>query len=165
MAGGDEGREIDDPTDQPRHPPQHPWDLSSDEIVGQIQRGSRGPQDLTVLCGFLGKSDAPGHHRLFTDPTFKRWIDVPDDAIRYRHRVASEHDTHGGRSVLWVVNGALLLHGEVTVAGAEACFLSGPYSAKPAPAPDHEAIVFATLRCLVAAVSPAATPAIGCCKY
>jgi hypothetical protein len=103
-------------------------DLAADELVDDVQPADRGPQDLTVLSGFLGKSDAPGHHRLFTSPTFNRWVDIPDDAIVHRRRVPAEQDAFGGRSLIWVRNGAILVRGEVTSAGAEAHFLKGPLS-------------------------------------
>lgn len=111
----------------PSEPP--PIDLSPDELVESIQQGADGPQDLTTLTGFFGESDAPGYHRLFTDEMLKSWVDIRDDDIRYRRRTSGEQDAYGGRSVVWVVNGSILVKGEVTVAGAEADFLTGPLSA------------------------------------
>jgi hypothetical protein len=140
------------------------WDLSPDEIVRGLQHEGGGPQDVSVLCGFLGESDAPGYHRLFTDPALKHWVDIPDDAIRYRHRVPDEQDGYGGRSVVWVANGAVLVRGAVTIAGAEADFLIGPWSAGACWQPCDQAVTYAKPVSAVAAASPAATSK-GCCHY
>jgi hypothetical protein len=122
--------EGDVPADEPGDSAPAPVDFGPDELVDNIQRGARGPQDLSTLTGFFGESDAPGYHRLFTDETLQSWVDIRDDDIRYRHRISGEEDAYGGRSVVWVVNGAILVNGSLSVAGgAEAGFLTGPLSA------------------------------------
>ena len=84
----------------------------------------------SALCGYLGESDADGCRRLFTDPTLTSWVDIVEEAIRYRWRVPGEQGGYGGRSVVWVDNGVPLVEGEVTIANAESDFLSGPWSSQ-----------------------------------
>jgi hypothetical protein len=118
-------------------------DLTSDELVDEVQQGSRAPQVLSVLIGFLGESDAHGYHRLFTEPSFMHWIDVPDDSIVHRRRIPAEQDAFGGRSILWVADGALLLKGEViSTAEAEGDFLTGAWSTKARFTPDDGDLEF-----------------------
>jgi hypothetical protein len=119
-------------------------DLKSDELVDDVQQGSRAPQALSVLTGFLGESDADGYHRLFTDQTFKYWIDIPDHAIRHRRRIPAEQEAFGGGSMLWVDEGALLVSGEViSTADAETSFLTGELSTKARFTPDDADLTFA----------------------
>lgn len=145
-----------------------PEDLTPDELVDAVLKGAPEPPRLSVLKGFLGTSDARGYHRLFTDETFRRWLDIRDDAIVHRRRIAVEPDGLDG-TMLWVEDGALLVRGEVTsTADAEADFLKGALSAKarlplidegaasPAPPGADEAQVG----------SPAASPkGEGCCPF
>jgi hypothetical protein len=120
-----------------------PEGLAPDELVDAVLKGSREPQTLSVLKGFLGTSDAPGYHRLFTDATFKRWFDIPDNAIRHWRRMPAEQDACGG-TVLWVEAGALLVSGEViSTSDAEAAFLTGALSAKARVPLIDEGIAFA----------------------
>lgn len=91
------------------------------------------------MRGFLGRSDKVGHYRLFSDPALKRWVDIPENAIRHRRRIPGDEDGYGERSVVWVHNDVALVQGEVTTAGAEADFLLGPWSSDlPEPPSDEE---------------------------
>jgi hypothetical protein len=113
------------------------------------------------LCGFLRESDAPGYQRLFTGPTFKRWVDIPDDDILGQQRIMSEQETFGERSVVSINNSTRLVTGEVTVAGAEADFLAGPWSSETPWEPSDEAIDRAIARPKNALwlISPYSSPA------
>lgn len=111
-------------------------DVTSDAIVNGLQRPDRAAHDLSALCGYLGESDADGCQRLFTDPTLTSWVDIAEKTIRYRCRVPGEQGAYGGRSVVWVDDGASLVKGEVTIADAEADFLTGPWSSQMSWQPD-----------------------------
>jgi len=118
------------------------------------------------LCGFLRESDAPGYQRLFTGPTFKRWVDIPDDDILGRHRIMSEQETFGERSVVSINNSARLVRGEVTIASAEADFLAGPWSSDTPWEPSDEGINRAIARPKNGpwTISPWSSPSgPGCC--
>lgn len=105
-------------------------DLSSGAIVNGLRLPDRAAHDLSALCGYLGESDADGCRRLFTDPTLTSWVDIAEEAVRYRCRVPGEHGAYGGRSVVWFDNGGPLVKGEVTIADAESDFLTGPWSSQ-----------------------------------
>jgi hypothetical protein len=115
-------------------------DLSPDEIVEAVL-GRGAPQNLITLVGFLGDSDTSGHHRLFVDPALTCWLDVPDADIVHRHHIPEEQETYGGRSMLYVKRGAVLLKGEVTTADAEAAFLSGGDTRALCSEPDERLLV------------------------
>jgi hypothetical protein len=115
-------------------------DLSPDEIVAAVL-GRGAPENLITLVGFLGDSDTRGHHRLFVDPALTRWLDIPDADIVQRHRIPREHDTYGGRSVLYVRRDAVLLKGEVTTADAEAEYLTGGDAGALHSEPDESLLV------------------------
>jgi hypothetical protein len=113
-------------------------------IVNGPQRPDRTAQDLCALRGYLGESDADGCRRLFTDPRLRSWVDIAEEAIRYRCRVPGEQDAYGGRSVVWVDNGAPLVKGEVAIADAESDFLTGRWSSQMSWQPDDDGIGCAT---------------------
>jgi hypothetical protein len=114
--------------------------LSSGEIVNGLPRPDRAVHDLSELCGYLGESDRDGYQRLFTDPGLTSWVDIAEQAIRYRCRVPGEHDAYGGRSVVWVDSGEPLVNGEVTIMAAEADFLAGPWNTQTSWQPDDDSI-------------------------
>jgi len=109
-------------------------DFTSGAIVNGLQRPDRPTHNLSALCGYVGESDADGCQRLFTDPTLTSWVDIAEEAIRYRYRVPGDQGAYGGRSVVWVDDGTSLVKGEVTIPDAQADFLSGPLSRE---APRH----------------------------
>lgn len=131
-------------------------DLSPDEIVEAVL-GRDAPQNLITLVGFLGDSDVRGHHRLFVDPALTRWLDIRDADIVERRRIPKEHDTHGGRSVLYVKREAVLLKGEVTSADAEAEYLCGGDASALRSEPDESLLVCRPLAEARAAKTPLVT--------
>jgi len=142
-------------------------DFTSGANVSGLQRPDRA-HDLSALCGYLGDSDADGCQRLFTDPTLKSWIDIAEEAIRYRCRIPGEQGAYGGRSVVWVANDALLVTGEVATTAAEADFLSGPLSREALGQLGDEGIAYAAQGPKffpTFGASPYLTPpGYGCCR-
>ena len=132
-------------------------DLSSGAIVNAPQRPDHAAHDLSALCGYVRESDADDCQRLFTDPTLTSWVDIAEEAIRYRCRVPGEHGAYGGRSVVWVNNGASLVKGEVMIADVESDFLTGPWSS-PAPWQPDDGIGCVTAPKLVPLLSSRPTP-------
>lgn len=132
-------------------------DLSPDEITEAVLR--RGaPENLITLIGFLGEADVRGHHRLFVDPALTRWLDIPDADIVHRHRIPSEHDTHGGRSVLYIKGEAVLRKGEVTPADAEAEYLTSGNPQALASKPDPGVLVHSSLADYAESLTKLLTP-------
>ena len=115
-------------------------DLSTDDIVEALVEPG-GPEDLITLVGFLGDSDRRGHPRLFVDSALAHWLDIPDADIVDRRRIPDEEDAHGGRSVLLVKRGAVLMKGAVRTADAEAGFLSGGDARALRCEPDEHVLV------------------------
>jgi hypothetical protein len=137
-------------------------DLPSGAIVNALQRPDHAAHDLSALCGYLGKSDTARCQRLFTDPTLTIWVDIAEEAIRWCCRVPGEQGAYGGRSVVWVDNGAPLVKGKVTITNAQADFLTGPWSSQTSWQPDDEGIRCAPRRAHPTSSNP--TPAgIACC--
>jgi hypothetical protein len=114
--------------------------LSSDDVVDAVKEPA-GPQDLITLVGFFGASNRRGHPRLFVDSELTQWLDIRDADIIDRRGIPDEQDAHGGRSVLLVKRGALLMKGEVTIADAEAEFLSGGDAHALRCEPDKQTLV------------------------
>jgi hypothetical protein len=77
------------------------------------------PAGTSILWGFVGSSADPGVVRLWLDPAFSRYADVPTEAIR-ANRPADD-----GPTCLWIDSRAKLQFGTVQSHEVEAAFLSG----------------------------------------
>jgi hypothetical protein len=114
--------------------------LRSDDVVEGVEEPA-APQDLITLVGFLGDTDRSGQPRLFVDAALTQWLDIRDADIIDRRRIPHEQDTHGGRTVLLVKRGTVLMKGEVTITDAETEFLGGADALALRCEPDEQALV------------------------
>jgi hypothetical protein len=95
-----------------------------------------------MLSGYVGASSEPGHTRLYLDPEFRSYVEIPNDAILHTQEIAPEQSILGG-SLVWIPRNAQLIHGTAAPARIKATFLEGrlqqAYGAMAAPGPQRQA--------------------------
>ncbi len=102
--------------------------LKHDALVGRIVGDPAKPADTIWLTGFLGSSSEDGHTRVYSDPSFESYVDVPTDAIIHTEPLPKDQSPLGG-SYVWLKKDAEVLHGKVGTERKKAKFLEGPIQA------------------------------------
>src|SRR6266481_3275541 len=99
--------------------------LKHDALVSRIVGDPAQPADTIWLTGFLGPSSEAGHTRVYSDPSFETYVDVPTDAIIHTEPLPKDQSPLGG-SYVWIKKDAEVLHGKVGTERKKAKFLEGP---------------------------------------
>ena len=102
--------------------------LKHDALVSRIVGDPAKPADTIWLTGFLGPSSEDGHTRVYSDPSFETYVDVPTDAIIHTEPLPKDQSPLGG-SYVWLKKDAEVLHGKVGTERKKAKFLEGPIQA------------------------------------
>lgn len=98
--------------------------LRYDEFVQRIVRDPKDPPQVTLLSGYLGSSSEKEHVRLYLDEELSRYVEIPENAIRYTQALPPEQSPLGG-SLVWIDSGAEVLHGAAGSERRKATFLEG----------------------------------------
>lgn len=103
-------------------------ELQADELATKVTSSSPDPvrtKPVVQFCGWLEVNGASV--RLFTDPGFGEWFEIPTDKIVHQiPGVDREHDE--GRSCIWVLADTVVVKCEAGTAGHFA-------NAEPDPSP------------------------------
>src|SRR5215510_14885815 len=100
-----------------KQPAKH--DLSSKVVTDPAH-----PPDALLLLGIPGTSSEAGHTRLYFDPQFSSYIDIPDDAILHSQEIPRDESPFG-QSYVWVKRDALMAQGKAAASRLKAGFLEG----------------------------------------
>jgi hypothetical protein len=114
--------------------PEHP-------VVAKVVGDPSSTTATTRLVGYVGKSTRSEHVRLYTDPTFEAFVEIPKDKILHSETVPADRMELGGTS-LWVKADAPLIAGSSrppATAAAQASFLMGDISNQYLPAAGQSA--------------------------
>ena len=99
--------------------------IALDEIVSKIVSDPSNPPEVILLSGYLGSSSESGHIRLYFDPKFSKYIEIPETAIKHSQPIPVERSPLGG-SYVWILRDADIIHGNVGTTRTTAKFLEGP---------------------------------------
>jgi hypothetical protein len=105
-----------------RSTPQGP---QPDDFVGKVVKDPANPPNAAVVQGYVGRSDADDHIRVYADPSLQSYVDIPADAVLHSERLPAEQSPLGG-SVVWVdANAPLRQPAPTPPAATAADFLRG----------------------------------------
>jgi hypothetical protein len=141
---------------QPRRKPNNP-DLSADPLAPKPGEETEG----RVLVGILGESTVADNVRLFLDVDFRKYYDLPREAVLKREAVSADRSPLGvDSSAIWVAAGTQLVLHQSETRSVEDEFLSGDFTApgsftpvegptipRPGPAPRTLATICTQLGC------------------
>jgi hypothetical protein len=75
--------------------------IREDDFVHNIVADPADPPDTLLIVGFVGRSPAAEHTRVYLDVLLSSYVDVPDQAILFAREIAREQSPLGGWYV-WV---------------------------------------------------------------
>src|SRR5215831_3706359 len=78
-----------------------------DNLSSKIVTDPANPPDAVLLVGIQGASSEAGHTRLYFDPQFSNYIDIPDNALLHSQDIPADQSPFG-QSYVWVKREALL---------------------------------------------------------
>jgi hypothetical protein len=107
------------PQEDPKGKPQE------DDFISKIVKDPAQPPDVLLLTGYLGASSEPGYTRLYFDPQFSNYVEIPDAAILHTQKIPPEQSPLG-ESYVWIDKNAEIIHGKVGPNRPKAKFLEGP---------------------------------------
>src|SRR2546421_1796240 len=107
------------PQEEPKGKPQE------DDFISKIVKDPAQPPDVLLLTGYLGASSEPGYTRLYFDPQFSNYVEIPDAAILHTQKIPAEQSPLG-ESYVWIDKNAEIIHGKVGPNRPKAKFLEGP---------------------------------------
>ncbi|MGI9417105.1 MAG: hypothetical protein ACR2RA_04625 [Geminicoccaceae bacterium] len=90
-------------------------------IVGKIVKDPKSPPNALCLRGFVGDSSEDKSIRLYFDPNFSDYVDVPEAAILHSEPVPEAWSPFGAM-YLWIERDAELMHGSERI---KANFMQG----------------------------------------
>ncbi|MEO1700343.1 MAG: hypothetical protein AAFU73_23855, partial [Planctomycetota bacterium] len=93
--------------DQERPDPPSP---KGSEIVKKVVGDASDPVASTLLRGYVGESSEPEHVRLYVDPSFGAYVEIPADDVLHVHDTQSK-SAPLGPAYVWVRLGSELKHG------------------------------------------------------
>ena len=100
-------------------------ELRQDELVDKLMPDPSQPQPLTVISGFLGRSQQAGHWRLYLTPTLDEYVEIPEEDIVHNQLLGPEQSIFGG-TMVWVRSASPLQYSRTTSRQIQAEFLQGP---------------------------------------
>ena len=93
----------------------------SNPIVGKIVKDPKSPPNALCLRGFVGDSSEEKSIRLYFNPDFSDYVDVPEDAVLHSEPVPEAWSPFGAMYV-WIERDAELMHGSERI---KANFMQG----------------------------------------
>lgn len=99
-------------------------DLEENELVRRLTSDRSRSANLTVLRGYLGKSDREGYWRLYPTPDMKDFIEIAETDIVHSESLETRDNPLGG-TMIWVNSDAEIIRTQTDRLGAQAGFLSG----------------------------------------
>lgn len=97
----------------------------SAQFVAQIVTDPAQVPDVIFLTGFLGASSEVGHMRLYTDPAFTEYFEIPEDAILHKVQQPLSSDPLETARV-WIKREARLVHKRTNAPDVRSDFFCGP---------------------------------------
>ena len=95
------------------------------DLAARVVKDPANPPSTLLLQGFLGDSTEADHRRLYLDPLFSSYVDIPNDAILHTQDAPEAAGPLAGTHV-WINRDAQLLHGQAGTGRVRASFLEGP---------------------------------------
>jgi hypothetical protein len=102
-------------------------DIKEHELVGKIIRDINRPGNVTVLCGYIGKSGSEDVVRLYTDLEFGEYLEIKKDDILASKEVSDEVIPFGG-TCIFVDDNAEIRRVRIETTKQQAMFLGGKVS-------------------------------------
>ncbi len=107
-------------------------ELRQDKLVDRLAPDpSQPPQALTILSGFLSRSQNEGQYRLYLTPTFDAYVELAEEDIVYSKSLPESASVLGG-TLLWIRSGASLQYTRTIFRKIQAEFLTGAITASSA---------------------------------
>ncbi len=94
------------------------------KFVSEIAKDPKQLPNVLLLSGYLGDSSEEDHARLYLDPEFDNYVEIPNEGILYTQDIPEEELPLGG-SYVWIEADADLTHGKVGTERHSGKFLQG----------------------------------------
>lgn len=104
--------------------PEGQQELRQDDLVDRLMPDPSQPQSLTILSGFLARSQQAGHWRLYLTPTLDEYVEIPEENIVHSRSLESGESALGG-TMVWVRSSTPLQYTRTTSRQIQAEFLQG----------------------------------------
>lgn len=96
-------------------------------FVDSIVKDPSNPPQVKLVVGYIGKSTASDHTRIYANPELSEHIDVPQSSILHTQDVPNDHL---GAKYVWISKDADITRRDSNQTEMKAKFLSGPLTAR-----------------------------------
>ena len=103
-------------------------EIESDPLVEELRPDPAAPDNIVALDGYIGRSAAEGHWRLYRDLSLTFWLEIPEEAIHHTEKIDMDGLAHP-LTVVWVGREHELHSGTAARQDRRSDFLRGAFTA------------------------------------